>query len=78
MKPPNFRIAKVRCCYTCINATHGDELIECKYYYDYSIYPKTKTHYGISPIGKCKYYKQRKDIDFASNVLMNDNISNPE
>lgn len=73
MKLPNFKITKVKCCYTCINSMHGDELIECKYNYGYR--GKERIHYGISSIGKCKKYKQRKGIGAALNVSHGDNIA---
>lgn len=75
MNPPNFRITKVKCCYTCIHSEHG-EVLSCKYHYGY-IY-KRRTHYGMSMIGICDKFKQRKKIGEAANVSCGDNISYPE
>lgn len=77
-KPINYKISKVICCYTCVKSQHGEDILGCDINYDYAEWTKDKKiHFGISPIGICDEYKQRKNIKLSSKVLLCDNIMYP-
>ena len=72
-----FRITKVHCCYTCINAKH-EELITCELTTSPADWLDDRhLHPVLSPIGICDEYKLRKGIS-ASDVYRGDNINKDE
>lgn len=65
MKPKNYRLTKVQCCYTCkFGRNQLWDRTCCSKNYSWRNYNDDKNqpmkmHYLVSPIGKCNFYAQK-------------------